>query len=269
MLFSENEWYMITSIILDVHKSPDNKFMRKRFLERIRFLIPYDKANFFLSANDENHYIEDSVDVDFEKNYLNNYFNKLEKVDFLNWIYASAQNAVFILSELISQEHEKKDIYVRNYFKANEIEYAIICSLSFNDIHVGTMSLFRSKESGDFTAKDKSALNIIKDHLSLYLYKEISPPENMMSNHDNAPNYTPLDYIPLPKQLRILNLINKYGLTPRESEILKMLLYGENSETICNKLFISNGTLRKHISNIYRKFGVSRRNELNKIIYNE
>jgi len=47
-----------------------------------------------------------------------------------------------------------------------------------------------------------------------------------------------------------------FGLTPRELEILNHLSKGLSYEQIAGNLFISSGTVRKHIENIYRKLQV-------------
>ena len=234
MLFTENEWYLINSIILDIHQSCDNQEMRKGFLKRVRFLIPYDKANFFLSSSDEQHYITDSVDVGFPKEYLHDYFGNLEEHDFMNWIYASGQNEVFLLSELLSAQEQKENIYFKNYFCPNEIEYAVILSLAWHGSHVGTLSLFRSRTSENFTVRDKQALNLFKNHLALYLHKSLS------GNYQSAAKLA----------VKIEEITDTYRLTPRESEILSLLIEDNDLPCICQQLFISDNTFE----NIFQIF---------------
>lgn len=66
---------------------------------------------------------------------------------------------------------------------------------------------------------------------------------------------------------RVLNLLRNppelkadetsyYGLTKREIELLNFLKSGLSYEQIASTLFISYGTVRKHIENIYRKLQV-------------
>jgi len=68
--------------------------------------------------------------------------------------------------------------------------------------------------------------------------------------------------------LRVLNLLRNplpaqapqtqdYGLTKREIELLTQLKNGLSYEQISTNLFISYGTVRKHIENIYRKLQVN------------
>jgi len=52
-----------------------------------------------------------------------------------------------------------------------------------------------------------------------------------------------------------------YGLTPREFEVLELLVAGLNNPEISERLYISIGTTRTHVSNIFSKLGVSNRAE--------
>ena len=51
-------------------------------------------------------------------------------------------------------------------------------------------------------------------------------------------------------------------LSPRESEVLTYLVKGRNAKHIAEKLFLSESTVKTHISNIYRKAGVHSQQEL-------
>ncbi|MNH94376.1 Transcriptional regulatory protein DegU [compost metagenome] len=54
---------------------------------------------------------------------------------------------------------------------------------------------------------------------------------------------------------------NKYGLTPREMEILECLSKGLRYKSIAAKLYLSDGTVRNYASTIYAKLGVRNREE--------
>jgi DNA-binding CsgD family transcriptional regulator len=56
----------------------------------------------------------------------------------------------------------------------------------------------------------------------------------------------------------IINFI----ISDREADVLKLLLQGLANKEIANLLFVSNKTVEKHLSNIYKKVGVQSRNEL-------
>jgi two-component system nitrate/nitrite response regulator NarL len=53
-----------------------------------------------------------------------------------------------------------------------------------------------------------------------------------------------------------------FGLTPREHEVIAEVLAGSTNHDIALKLFISEETVKRHLSNIYDKLGVGNRLEL-------
>ena len=57
----------------------------------------------------------------------------------------------------------------------------------------------------------------------------------------------------------------EYGLTEREIEILEAVLSGYNNLEIAEKCFISVGTVKNHLSHIYKKTDCSSRNKLNRL----
>lgn len=52
------------------------------------------------------------------------------------------------------------------------------------------------------------------------------------------------------------------SLTSREAEVLGLLVRGRTVQDVCNELVIAQGTAKHHVSNIYRKLGVSDRRSL-------
>jgi len=53
----------------------------------------------------------------------------------------------------------------------------------------------------------------------------------------------------------------KTGISKREAEILLLMHRGLSNQQIADKLFISENTIKKHISNIFQKLQVERRTE--------
>jgi ligand-binding sensor domain-containing protein/DNA-binding CsgD family transcriptional regulator len=60
--------------------------------------------------------------------------------------------------------------------------------------------------------------------------------------------------------------LERYRLSPREQEILRLILSGDSNKDIEKKLFISGSTVRNHIHNIYQKLDVRSRLELINLI---
>ena len=56
----------------------------------------------------------------------------------------------------------------------------------------------------------------------------------------------------------------RYNLTEREHDVMKYIAKGYDNKQICDKLFISNSTLRTHLNSVYKKFSVSNKNIINR-----
>ncbi|MEG2344251.1 MAG: LuxR C-terminal-related transcriptional regulator [Acidaminococcaceae bacterium] len=57
-------------------------------------------------------------------------------------------------------------------------------------------------------------------------------------------------------------LSRDFGLSPRETDVFLFLTQGRSRPYICEALFLSDGTVKTHITHIYRKFNVHSRQEL-------
>jgi DNA-binding NarL/FixJ family response regulator len=73
---------------------------------------------------------------------------------------------------------------------------------------------------------------------------------------------------PISLQPELEKQLSGLGISPREAEIIGLILRGFNNKEIGDKLFISLETVKKHISNIYRKLGIKNRLQLSYFIQN-
>lgn len=64
-----------------------------------------------------------------------------------------------------------------------------------------------------------------------------------------------------PAEVAWLNVV-AYGLSPREEEVVKLVVRGLSNREISDSLFISENTVQRHLSNIFEKVGVRSRNSL-------
>jgi DNA-binding NarL/FixJ family response regulator len=59
----------------------------------------------------------------------------------------------------------------------------------------------------------------------------------------------------------VVDPAQRYGLTPREPEVLELLAPGYTNRHIAEQLFISEKTVSVHVSNILRKLSATSRTE--------
>lgn len=67
-------------------------------------------------------------------------------------------------------------------------------------------------------------------------------------------------------KLTLAQLLDESNLSEREASVLELLVNGEGATTISRKLSIAETTVKKHITNIYRKLNVNNKIQIiNKI----
>ena len=82
----------------------------------------------------------------------------------------------------------------------------------------------------------------------------IAAPDATAPGADTAEEAPAIDPVPV--------IVARFGLTPRESDVLPLLLEGRTIQRIQETLFISAGTVSTHIRHIYQKTGSDNRQEL-------
>lgn len=75
-----------------------------------------------------------------------------------------------------------------------------------------------------------------------------------------------VNVVPQSLSARCDQIAQMCSLTPREREVLELLAHGRNVPYIANELSIATGTVKHHVSNIYRKVGVYDRQSLHDVI---
>lgn len=112
---------------------------------------------------------------------------------------------------------------------------------------------------------DEKIFDAIKAGADGYLLKEIKSEalhQGIMETLSGGAAMTPsialkaLKLLRNPLELRNKDLESDIKLTTRETEVLEQLSKGLNYGLIAKNLFISTGTVRKHIENIYSKLQV-------------
>lgn len=117
---------------------------------------------------------------------------------------------------------------------------------------------------------DENVFNSIKAGANGYLLKEIDAEslfKSIFEVMDGGAAMTPSIALKALNLLRNPILVEnkenseKTNITKRETDVLIQLSKGLNYNEISNNLFISTGTVRKHIENIYRKLQVHNKME--------
>ncbi|SFQ99200.1 response regulator [Desulfoscipio geothermicus] len=116
--------------------------------------------------------------------------------------------------------------------------------------------------------QDEYIIEMIKNGIAAYLLKDISPDQLIDTILQVAEGKS---FISPSLTAKIFNQLNKlstkppenrpWGLTDREIEVLRLVANGDSNKVIAGKLFISEKTVKNHLTNIFQKLNVSDRTQ--------
>jgi DNA-binding CsgD family transcriptional regulator len=120
-------------------------------------------------------------------------------------------------------------VWFRKYDLAAELEIGI-------GTRARTRNFVLDRADGDYSRRDRAVLELVRPHLARI--------------HEQTA---------LRAQAGTTTLEDAHGLTTRETEILELVACGLTNAAIAERLWISPGTVKKHLDNIYTKLGVRTR----------
>jgi DNA-binding NarL/FixJ family response regulator len=163
------------------------------------------------------------------------------------------------------------DAVSHHYQLPNGVLMMIHISLGDAQSHQIPIVILRS--CGAFNESEIATLRMIHDALQQIVDQSIIL-ENLLndSKDDDPKNDDPkddpkipdnLDSLPLPMDDRsepcIQKCLQKLGLTPRQVEVMHLIIKGKELTAIAQELGCTESTVRKHIENLYRRLGVQTR----------
>ena len=108
--------------------------------------------------------------------------------------------------------------------------------------------------------------NVLSRGASAYVVKSVNPVD-LPSVLRQAVEGTVYSAVGLPEKTDEHDAAKTAGLTEREATILKALARGLSNDAIGKELWVAEQTVKFHLTNIYRKLGVSNRTEATRYAY--
>lgn len=248
----KNHVNLLSHIIYAIYNIPDFDAMRREVMELIKYAVPFNTANFFLVERRKNgkEVLRDLVNVnslpvsdsDLE-DILSRYMEECSDIDSTHWLVKSKKSIAYRTTDFISEEAQQNTAYYKEMFLPYNVHFGAQMVLAYDDVSLGLLTLFRSKDEPNFSDTEIFFLDNLKEHLSIRLSRHAKA---------SAPS----------SAFNMSAFIDKYDLTRRECEILTLLFEGIHNEEIARELYISENTLRRHIYNIYSKMNIKSRWEL-------
>lgn len=138
------------------------------------------------------------------------------------------------LSDVISRPRLINSRVYAEWFRPFGLEAELEAGISPS--RARTRNFVFDRECGDFSERDRAVLELVRPHLRrihemTQLRRALGDPEAVDLNR----------------------------LTAREAEILELVAAGLTNAAIAERLWVSPGTVKKHLENVYAKLGVANR----------
>ncbi len=246
--FAHTEWLNINGIITDIYNTRDLTEMRRRYLEGIRSLIPFQRAFFDLYGGQK---FFDPVAINLTEQNLKEYYQEYEALDYSVWALSQDIAQSYRDTDLISDEARTRSVFFQKWLQPLGIYYEGGCNVVANGVIYGSVTLMRGKRDGDFSSRELEIADILNQHLC----------RRFSSDYPNG--IREKSYATSQEAI-----VSRFLLTGRECEILRLLQEGLSNRQISEKLYITENTAKKHTANLYRKLGISKRTQIKERLEN-
>ena len=133
----------------------------------------------------------------------------------------------------------------REYFQPVGLDHVLDLGLSLARQRYRSLVLLRGHDVGDFSERDRVVLEMLRPHL-----RAREALADLRRRAHDADGATTPSSASDEKQV---------SLTAREREILHLVGKGETNAQIATELWITPGTVKKHLEHVYEKVGVAGR----------
>ncbi len=171
----------------------------------------------------------------------------------------NAATGLYRLKDLAPDRFYQSEYY-RSYYKKTELaeEIGFVVALP-NQAYV-VISLMRIESKSAFSQREMKLLRLVEPVISALS-------ERHWRNVHGELFTTATDGVPLPILLKaqVESAFHSFGtslLTPRELEVVGLVLRGHSSDSVAQHLSIATGTVKTYRRNIYAKLGICSQAEL-------
>ncbi|WP_368149158.1 LuxR C-terminal-related transcriptional regulator [Collinsella aerofaciens] len=230
----------LSDLLLKIHTCDANSIFQTA-CQGAKALMPfkYSLASFFESRSASRRTFK-IVSEDLPEESLRAYDQTYSAMDYMVWRDAQPVREVYRESDLFTERLIESSTIYKEWLEPLGMYYSMSGNCVQDGIIYGSIAIMRGRDLGNFTDDELELFSIINDHVSQRM-GQLYPAGIGRSSLGESSSW----------------LRTSFGLTSREIEIAELLAGGSERSVIAEQLSISQNTLKKHISNIYRKMGVS------------
>lgn len=247
---TSEQWNIINEAIYTMNAESNLDKLRGDMLAALDSLIPHARSFFDLGRRQNNQVdFFDPVGRNMEKKYLDLYYDEFQYIDTMFWFFSNSRTEVYRESDFVTPAMQAASAFYSGWLAPQGIHYSMGSMVVQNGVLYGSVNLWRSKTQGDFSDEEVQIMNVINRHLSL-----------------RFGTWFPKGFQKRGTSSHLDSLAGAYHLTPREVEIAELIYEGLSIREIAELLFVTENTVKKHSTHIFKKVNVDNRARLARIV---
>lgn len=147
------------------------------------------------------------------------------------------------MSDVIGRLRYHDSPFYREYFQPVGLDHVLDLGLATDRQRYRSVVLIRGRDTADFSERDRAVLELLRPHLRA---REARADLQRRARNPDRTTEGPAADAQTP-------------LTNREREVLRLVREGKTNTEIAGELWVSPGTVKKHLEHVYEKLGVASR----------
>lgn len=243
----DRDWRFITDSLYYIYGAKTLGDFENEVLQRFQVIIPCNHCMFTIihESDDAPTTYSDIAQVGEPARYLDQFLARNYDHDpyFQSWNYFKS-TTVFRDTDMMPDEYREATPLYREIYAKQGIHFAMRTYIVHEGHTIGNVALFRTKDDEDFSDRELEVARVLAPHITQKLVM-------LQGDAEARPRIAAAPAIP-----------TRYSLTPKELEVVTLILEELDDAQIAEQLSISRATLKTHIYNIYRKTNVKNRLQL-------
>ncbi len=246
-----DQWKQVHESALWLHSQRRTEDIQTGTLERLLQVIPHRMSFFDLCCvSNERLSFFNPISTTMNDDDLSDYYQQYELSDYVTWCFTSAKPIIYRDSDMISPDTREHSLIYQEWMKPLNIHYSMGCTIVHEGTIFGSITLFRSKQTGDFSVEDVQLLTEFNRHLGVHF--SLLWPDGVFPDGRNE---------------NLAAFARSCNLTEREEDVMRLVAEGHTNREIGHTLFISESTVKKHVNALYRKLGIENRVQLMRLVF--
>jgi len=247
---TSEQWNTINEAIYTMNAESSLDKLRSDILAALDSLIPHARSFFDLGRRQNNQVdFFDPVARNMEKKYLDLYYDEYQYIDTMFWFFSQNHAEVYRESDFVTPAMLETSAFYSGWMAPQGIHYSMGSMVVYNGVLYGSINIWRSKAQGDFSDEEVQIMTVIDRHLAL-----------------RFGTWFPKGFYKRGTGSHLDSLAGAYHLTPREVEIAELIYEGLSIREISKLLFVTENTVKKHSTHIFKKMSIDSRTRLARIV---